>query len=62
MSKEDKDEIETFIVLRKIIRMGWIASHADNDTVKRVTDRYYEQTTRMAEKYVQKYGRKEDLE
>lgn len=62
LSKEDKDEIETFIVLRKIIRMGWIASHADNDTVKRVTDRYYEQTTRMAEKYVQKYGRKEDLE
>ncbi len=52
LSEKDKAEIDTFVILRKIVRMGWIATHSDNDTVKRVTSRYYEETEKLAEKYV----------
>lgn len=55
LSEADRQEIATFVVLRKIVRIGWIASHADNDTVKRVTNRYYEETVRMAQAYVEYY-------
>lgn len=57
LSLADKEEVDTFIVLRKIVRIGWIYSHRDNDTVKRVTPRYYEETTKLAEKYIKQYGK-----
>lgn len=59
LSNEDRAEIQTFIVLRKIVRIGWIATHMDNDTVKRVTKRYYDETVRMAANYIEKYKEQE---
>lgn len=56
LSPEDLEEVDTFIVLRKIVRMGWIASHWDNDTVKRVTDRYYTETEKLARAYCETNG------
>ena len=56
LSPEDLQEVDTFIVLRKIVRMGWIASHWDNDTVKRVTDRYYTETEKLARAYCERNG------
>lgn len=56
LSETDKSMIPTFIVMRKIVRIGWIASHMENDTVKKVTDRYYEQTYRMAKRYIESGG------
>lgn len=56
LSEADKAEIDTFVVLRKILRMGWIATHSDNDTVKRVTSRYYEETARLAKEYIAWHG------
>ena len=56
LSPEDLQEVDTFIVLRKIVRMGWIASHWDNDTVKRVTDRYYTETEKLARAYCETNG------
>ena len=56
LSAEDLQEVDTFIVLRKIVRMGWIASHWDNDTVKRVTDRYYTETEKLARAYCETNG------
>ncbi|MGN0166106.1 MAG: phosphotransferase enzyme family protein [Lachnospiraceae bacterium] len=52
LSLEDLAEIPTFIVLRKIVRMGWIATHLDNDTVKRVDRKYYEETVKLAANYI----------
>lgn len=51
LSKEDLEEMETFVVLRKIVRVGWIATHLDNDTVKKVDPAYYRETEKMAVKY-----------
>ncbi len=56
LSEIDKSMIPTFIVMRKIVRIGWIASHMENDTVKKVTDSYYEHTYRMAKTYVESGG------
>lgn len=52
LTETDRSMIPTFIVMRKIVRIGWIASHMENDTVKKVTDKYYEQTYRMAMRYI----------
>ncbi|MCI7323111.1 MAG: phosphotransferase [Lachnospiraceae bacterium] len=56
LTETDKAMVPTFIVMRKIVRIGWIASHMENDTVKKVTDNYYEQTYRMAKRYVESDG------
>lgn len=56
-TKEDKELIPTFIVMRKIVRIAWIASHLENDTVKKVADDYYDQTAAMAERYIKSNGK-----
>lgn len=56
LSEEDRKMIPTFIVMRKIVRIGWIASHMENDTVKKVPPDYYEQTVKMAQAYVNSNG------
>lgn len=55
LSNSDIEEIPTFLVLRKIVRIGWIATHYDNDTVKIVHKEYYDYTERLAKWYVDKY-------
>ncbi len=62
LSREEEDEIETFIILRKIVRIGWIATHITNDTVKGVGTDYYEKTAVLAEQYCRKYGNLENME
>lgn len=56
-SKEDLAMIPTFIVMRKIVRIGWIASHMENDTVKKVAPDYYDQTEKMAKIYLESAGK-----
>lgn len=53
LSQADLDEISTFLVMRKLVRMGWIQTHADNDTVKRVTGAYYRETEALARMYLE---------
>ena len=55
LKQEDMEEMDTFIVLRKIVRIGWIATHSDNDSVKNVADDYYDKTAEMAKEYCDKY-------
>lgn len=56
LTDTDMAMIPTFIVMRKIVRIGWIASHMENDTVKKVTENYYAQTYKMAKRYVESDG------
>lgn len=58
LSAEEKEELETFNLLKKIVRIGWIATRSDNDTVKKVKPDYYLQTAGLAQAYIQKYGEK----
>lgn len=54
LSKSDREELETFIILRKIVRVGWIATHIDNDTVKKINPDYYAETAALASEYCKK--------
>ncbi len=57
LRERDLEEVDTFIILRKIVRLGWIASHAENDTVKGIPAVYYEQTKILAEIYLEKMNK-----
>lgn len=51
LSEEEKQELPTFVLLKKIVRIGWIATRSDNDTVKGVKPDYYKKTAELAKKY-----------
>lgn len=53
LTKEDLDALETCIILRKIVRIGWIAGHSDNDTVKGIRESYFEDIYIIAREYVE---------
>jgi Ser/Thr protein kinase RdoA (MazF antagonist) len=56
LSEEDKEMIPTFIILRKIVRLGWIATHLDNDTIKKIPKDYLRHTLCIAETYCRTKG------
>lgn len=52
LSDEEKKEIDTFVLLRRIVRMAWLSSHNDSDTAKMVENGYFTNTVNMAESYI----------
>lgn len=56
MTLEEKEELPTFLLLKKIVRLGWIATRKGNDTIKKVDPQYYADTYQMAVKYLEKFG------
>ena len=53
VTKEDKQEIPTFLLMRRLARLGWMSTRSKNDTVKEVGEDYLKATIDMAEKYLQ---------
>lgn len=51
LTEEDKELLNLFVLLRKIVRLAWIAGHSDNDTVKGIKEEYYAETFKMAEEF-----------
>ncbi len=56
LSNEEKAEVGTFILLRRIIRLAWLESHSESDTAKTVCSDYIAKTCRMSEEYVNGYS------
>ena len=54
LSEEDKEVLPMFILLRRIVRLAWIASHPDSDTRNEMEPEYLDVTMRMAEKRMRK--------
>lgn len=49
----DLDMLSTFVLLRRLVRLGWLATRANNDVVDDdMTARYLEKTAELAEKYL----------
>lgn len=40
LTKADLNEVWTFIILRRIVRIGWVKTHGDSDTVRELGDFY----------------------
>lgn len=56
LTKKDIREIDTFMMLRRMQLMAWIASHYDSDPVKELGVGFTQGTVNMAEQYINKFG------
>jgi Ser/Thr protein kinase RdoA (MazF antagonist) len=56
LPKADEDEIETFIMLRRLLLVAWIGSHAETDLAKSMGHPYTEGTAGLCEAYLGRYA------
>jgi Ser/Thr protein kinase RdoA (MazF antagonist) len=52
LSREDEAEIPTFVMLRRLLLVAWIGSHAETDLAKSMGLPYTEGTMGLCEKYL----------
>ena len=53
---EEREEIPTFIMLRRLLLVAWIGSHAETDLAKSLGEPYTEGSCGLAEAYLSKFG------
>jgi len=56
LSVEERDEIPTFIMFRRLLLVAWIGSHSETDLAKSLGEPYTEGSCRLAESYLSKFG------
>jgi Ser/Thr protein kinase RdoA (MazF antagonist) len=56
LSAEERAEIPTFIMLRRLLLVAWIGSHAETDLAKSLGAAYTEGSCGLAESYLSKFG------
>lgn len=53
LSKEDEAEIPTFILMRRLVRLGWLATHPQSHSAQIFDEKpYIEKTIELAKKYL----------
>lgn len=52
----DFEEIDTFILMRRLQLMAWLASHKDSDPAAELSDGYLKGTLGLAERYIRLFG------
>lgn len=57
LPKTDEDEIPTFIMLRRLLLVAWIGSHAETDLAKSMGLPYTEGTLGLCENYLGKFAK-----
>ncbi|MDR2122369.1 MAG: phosphotransferase [Flavobacteriaceae bacterium] len=53
--KTDLDEIDTFVMQRRLQLLAWLTSHIDSDPVKELSVGYTDGSVMLAERYLRKY-------
>lgn len=56
LSREDETEIPTFVMLRRLLLVAWIGSHAETDLAKSMGLPYTKGTMDLCETYLGKFG------
>ncbi len=56
LSKADETEIPTFVMLRRLLLVAWIGSHAETDLAKSMGLPYTEGTMGLCDAYLSKFG------
>jgi Ser/Thr protein kinase RdoA (MazF antagonist) len=56
LSADDENEISTFILLRRVLLMAWIASHPNVDIARRLGGGYTAGTCALAEQYLTRFA------
>lgn len=52
----DFEEIDTFILMRRLQLMAWLASHKESGPVEELSVGYLEGTIGLAERYIRLFG------
>ena len=53
---EDEAEIPTFVMLRRMLLVAWIGSHAETDLAQSMGVSYTETTGPLCEDYLSRFG------
>ena len=53
---DDAAEIPTFVMLRRLLLVAWIGSHAETDLAQSMGVRYTSETTGLCEAYLGRFG------
>jgi Ser/Thr protein kinase RdoA (MazF antagonist) len=56
LPKEDEAEIPTFVMLRRLLLVAWIGSHAETELAKSMGVPYTEDTVALCEDYLRRFG------
>ena len=56
LSREDEDEIPTFVMLRRLLLVAWIGSHHETDLAKSMGLPYSEGTAGLCESFLRRFG------
>lgn len=56
LPKEDEAEIPTFVMLRRMLLVAWIGSHAETELAKSMGISYTEGTVGLCEDYLERFG------
>ena len=56
MSAEEQAEIPTFIMLRRLLLVAWIGSHAETELAQSLGEPYTEGSCHLAAAYLSKFG------
>jgi Ser/Thr protein kinase RdoA (MazF antagonist) len=56
LPKADEDEIGTFVMLRRLLLVAWIGSHAETELAQSMGLPYTEGTVRLCEEYLERYA------
>lgn len=58
LTAEDEAMLATFVMLRRLLLVAWVGSHADTDTGQEMGPGFTEVTCRLAEQYLSSPGRR----
>jgi Ser/Thr protein kinase RdoA (MazF antagonist) len=56
LSRADEEEISTFVMLRRLLLVAWVGSHADTDLARSLGIPYTEQTVALCASYLECFG------
>lgn len=56
LAPAERKEIPTFIMLRRLLLVAWVGSHAETDLAKSLGEPYTEGSCHLAETYLSKFG------
>jgi Ser/Thr protein kinase RdoA (MazF antagonist) len=58
LSAEEEREIETFVMLRRLVLIAWIGSHSETELARSMGVAYTQDTIRLCEQYLSRFGGK----
>jgi Ser/Thr protein kinase RdoA (MazF antagonist) len=56
IARADEEEIPTFVMLRRLLLVAWVASHAETDLALSVGVPYTDQTVALCSAYLRRFG------